>query len=1312
MKKNNLYNQIIAFLFIFLLLSSNVYASVFQGSSDNDNGGMNEAGGDNLPPDTSDSSSEPVYAQPDPVIEAIAIAAQAAGDSHVSAETVEAATAAVEAAIAEAVSSGASEQVAQEAAIAAARVIIEGGSSVEAAQVASAIITSDTSVADNDNRPTADTNQQGRAEATSTANQVQVNTDKSDSEQAKQATKGIKERTNQEIRNKLAEGDPDAKKTLIQRAVEFFKNIPKRVAQAARDAVMLPVNIVNAIRAGDWGEVARLVTTTAVTVAGLLLGAPPGLTTAVNELINRVVDQNRNFNNIFPNGVPPLDVSTLSPAAAEALANKLRSDGNTVQVHTETIINNRGETQIVVTSIQIIGAGEGESRSTQVNINGITHTVTISGDGTGVSVSAPSQHPEVNFLQPGWDFGAFSPLIAPVCGDGNIVLPEQCEIADISEILSNPSCPNPLTCSGRLTAVVPPFAACIDTCQCLYDVPSVDDWQYIVDSCGAECNATNTINCLAGEVCSNGECTTSNFCGNGVVDIVQGEECDTGLGAVLSCAIGEICNSCQCISVTTNCNDGMQQVGEVCDTGIPSQRIRFTPPVAGNIGICRAACEDCICSGGTSNYGHIGTPTSGQIGVGPALGGEACQAKNLDGNYDLARDEDCDGGIDEGCACAVGDTRACGERGGACGIGGTQTCVLDATLGEGRWGVCTGTYQPQNEICNGIDDDCDLEVDECGCQNFFYFNRAFWESYDGLSFSPVSTVSVNNTVYLTVDTNLTYGAPVNLTIYESDCSSGNLFATSCSQKVAGLNTTITNSLTKIGKIDWNVSDQVIASTSGAAPGGIADGLLNRTFFFIANTSGQTITSSMLFVDLINIITPPGSCNIDIVTGVGKLNHRGIYFANKSIEFNQSRVGENVNVQWVIEGENEPIVNKNEKSFVMNFSRAGQKTITLNANIPGCAEQNRQVSILVTDGPGLFTYINAPFHKQVFKFATDTISVNYRGNESYVIQSSGSSCPTTLPTVTCLAGNCPSSTSNVPVSCSGNGITLTNTLTGDKFTNINFSWSRKINGNERVFNYGNGSANASGSINYNRANDKSNAIGDKQIKLIANYTVGVISLQNTFLRNFTLGTCIANGYQRLNVDSLGRVKNITNTRESGIACGNSGGDGFCCPVGEICGTNGCIQIENPITTCSNYTLRDDCLSDPYSAKEFEYSSFAQRNGLSPECNVNYNCVWNQTACNFNITQVDNLGNFGGSCLESAIPVVDSSCDNGELTKLINITSTSSGQLACLTCQSGVFEVPCGRPSIELPFFGIQQIVLSLISIIGLYLFLFRRRVFRK
>ena len=63
MKKNNLYNQIIAFLFIFLLLSSNVYASVFQGSSDNDNGGMNEAGGDNLPPDTSDSSSEPVYAQ-------------------------------------------------------------------------------------------------------------------------------------------------------------------------------------------------------------------------------------------------------------------------------------------------------------------------------------------------------------------------------------------------------------------------------------------------------------------------------------------------------------------------------------------------------------------------------------------------------------------------------------------------------------------------------------------------------------------------------------------------------------------------------------------------------------------------------------------------------------------------------------------------------------------------------------------------------------------------------------------------------------------------------------------------------------------------------------------------------------------------------------------------------------------------------------------------------------------------------------------------------------------------------------------------
>jgi MYXO-CTERM domain-containing protein len=70
----------------------------------------------------------------------------------------------------------------------------------------------------------------------------------------------------------------------------------------------------------------------------------------------------------------------------------------------------------------------------------------------------------------------------------------------------------------------------------------------------------------------------------------------------------------------------------------------------------------------------------------------------------------CDGGscsaVDLGtCSCAPGETRACGSSVGACHTG-TQTC--DVT---GAWGPCTGSVGPEPETCNGIDDDCDGQVD-------------------------------------------------------------------------------------------------------------------------------------------------------------------------------------------------------------------------------------------------------------------------------------------------------------------------------------------------------------------------------------------------------------------------------------------------------------------------------------------------------------------------------------------------------------------------------------------------------------------------
>jgi len=75
-------------------------------------------------------------------------------------------------------------------------------------------------------------------------------------------------------------------------------------------------------------------------------------------------------------------------------------------------------------------------------------------------------------------------------------------------------------------------------------------------------------------------------------------------------------------------------------------------------------------------------------------------------------DDDCDGVTDEGCDCQAGDQRACGDNRGACRPG-TQRCQANGT-----WGGCEGGVQPQPEICNGVDDDCDGVVDGMarGCQ--------------------------------------------------------------------------------------------------------------------------------------------------------------------------------------------------------------------------------------------------------------------------------------------------------------------------------------------------------------------------------------------------------------------------------------------------------------------------------------------------------------------------------------------------------------------------------------------------------------------
>ncbi|MCA9670148.1 MAG: VWA domain-containing protein [Myxococcales bacterium] len=68
-------------------------------------------------------------------------------------------------------------------------------------------------------------------------------------------------------------------------------------------------------------------------------------------------------------------------------------------------------------------------------------------------------------------------------------------------------------------------------------------------------------------------------------------------------------------------------------------------------------------------------------------------------------DNDCDGTVDEGCACVEGATRPCGVNTGTC-VQGTQTCS------GGQWGNCVGEVKPSSETCDGKDNDCNGAVDD------------------------------------------------------------------------------------------------------------------------------------------------------------------------------------------------------------------------------------------------------------------------------------------------------------------------------------------------------------------------------------------------------------------------------------------------------------------------------------------------------------------------------------------------------------------------------------------------------------------------
>ena len=118
-------------------------------------------------------------------------------------------------------------------------------------------------------------------------------------------------------------------------------------------------------------------------------------------------------------------------------------------------------------------------------------------------------------------------------------------------------------------------------------------------------------------------------------------------------------------------------------------------------------------------------PTSGEGASEPSTGstggvlGEPPVAPPSEQRCDGV-DDNGNGVVDEGCACAVGETRACyggpaiTRRVGTC-ADGQQTC--EGTEAWAVWSDCVGDVGPTADIEDGLDNDCDGEADnapKCG----------------------------------------------------------------------------------------------------------------------------------------------------------------------------------------------------------------------------------------------------------------------------------------------------------------------------------------------------------------------------------------------------------------------------------------------------------------------------------------------------------------------------------------------------------------------------------------------------------------------